>query len=253
LELSIPMPTLPPPPGPPRRRRLIVTADDYGLAPGVDEGIRRAVRAGVVTAVSILIERVDADAIARLVDHGDPALGLHVDCTDDQLHDAAGDARERFHRQLDRFVTLVGASPIHLDSHKHTHVRHPHLLREMTATGLPIRADSRRLRRCLIRRGIPCADTFVGGAGRRPFWTSERLRAAIRCVPLGLTEWMVHPGTADGLPPAVRYRGQRAVELTALTAPDLPLLLRSHGIELSDWRHCRADAPLRRPNLPEEQ
>lgn len=61
------------------RPRLIVTADDFGLAPAVNEAVELAHREGVVTTTSLMVnEAAASDAIARA--RRNPALrvGLHV-------------------------------------------------------------------------------------------------------------------------------------------------------------------------------
>src|SRR5262245_37319591 len=62
-------------------RRLIVNADDFGLTPGVSEGILAAHRHGIVTSTTMLVNRdVPADLVRRALDAG-LGLGLHVNLT----------------------------------------------------------------------------------------------------------------------------------------------------------------------------
>ena len=36
--------------------KLIVTADDYGMSPGVNEGIERCIKSGIVTSTNVMID-----------------------------------------------------------------------------------------------------------------------------------------------------------------------------------------------------
>ncbi len=61
-------------------RFLIVNADDFGQSPGVNEGLSRRVRRGIVTSASLMVRwaaAASAGAYARA--HPSLSLGLHVD------------------------------------------------------------------------------------------------------------------------------------------------------------------------------
>jgi hopanoid biosynthesis associated protein HpnK len=64
-------------------RRVIVTADDFGLSPEVNEAVERAHREGVLTAASLMVgERAAADAAAMARRNPSLAVGLHLTLTD---------------------------------------------------------------------------------------------------------------------------------------------------------------------------
>lgn len=61
------------------RRRVIITGDDFGLAPAVNEAIERAHRNGVLTTTSLMVgERAAKDAAARALRNPQLRVGLHV-------------------------------------------------------------------------------------------------------------------------------------------------------------------------------
>lgn len=65
------------------RRRLIVTADDFGLSPEVNEAVERAHREGVLTAASLMVgERAAAEAVEIARRNPRLAVGLHLTLTD---------------------------------------------------------------------------------------------------------------------------------------------------------------------------
>ena len=66
-------------------RRLVINADDFGLAPGVDDGIIEAASVGIVTSVSVVTNvrhrddiRMSVEAIKRVAPG--VGIGLHFNC-----------------------------------------------------------------------------------------------------------------------------------------------------------------------------
>lgn len=118
-------------------RRLIVTADDFGHAPEIDEAIAALADLGRLAGTSCLVRAprwAAAAPLARAL-RGTLDLGLHFDLT---AHDRlaplgrlaasslvrgidARAVRARLRAQLARFEDDVGAAPDHLDGHQHVH------------------------------------------------------------------------------------------------------------------------------------
>src|SRR5438874_174948 len=122
-----------------QRRFLIINADDFGMCGGVNRGIAIAHERGVLTSASFMVRHDSASEAARYA-HAHPSLsvGLHVDlvqwsCRDynwtldyqvtDLDDEPAVEAEVR--RQLEKFRTLLGRDPTHLDSHQHVHRGEP--------------------------------------------------------------------------------------------------------------------------------
>ena len=64
-------------------RRVIITADDFGLSPEVNEAVERAHREGVLTAASLMAgERAAAGAVEAARRSPGLAVGLHLTLTD---------------------------------------------------------------------------------------------------------------------------------------------------------------------------
>ncbi len=221
-------------------RRLIVNADDLGYDPEIDRGILEAHARGIVTSATAMVESPFAAAALRSA----PAslgVGLHLVLDPALPRGAAADA---VRRQLDRFLSLRGAAPTHLDSHKHAHAS-PEILVAVAAVAaearLPVRAIDAAMRGALRARGVATADAFLGDASLRPCWTPERLRAAVAGVGEGTTELMAHPGYA---PARVRtlFGAEREVELAALCDPAVRALPSASGIALVRYDALGADA-----------
>jgi predicted glycoside hydrolase/deacetylase ChbG (UPF0249 family) len=107
-------------------KNLIVNADDFGASTGVNRGIIDCHTRGVVTSASLMVTGRAADEAAVMSrEHPDMSIGLHWDVwgedeRDFELSDHAA-VRDEFMRQLDRFHTLIGVLPTHIDSHRHAH------------------------------------------------------------------------------------------------------------------------------------
>lgn len=226
-------------------RRLIVNADDLGLSPGVNRGIARAHEHGIVTSASLMVRGPAAAAAAAYV-AARPRLsaGLHVDLAEWRregdrwvaayelvaLDDADAVAAE-VDRQLERFATLIGRAPTHLDSHQHHHRAEPlrSILRERgRRLGVPVREQT---------AGIRYLGGFYGQGGNGVAWPQgisvESLCRLLRELADGTTELGCHPGLDDDSGSA--YAGERAVEVATLCDPRVRDTLRAEAIVLHSF------------------
>jgi len=138
-------------------RRLVVTADDFGLSPAVNEAVRRAHRDGILTCASLMMGApAAADAVAIAKTDGLP-VGLHLTLVDGRpvlppgrvpdLVDAQGaflpgpgqlavrlavsararqQARAECEAQMEALLS-AGLHPDHVNAHHHLHL-HPSVL-----------------------------------------------------------------------------------------------------------------------------
>jgi len=224
------------------RRRLIVNADDFGLSAGVNRGIIEAHRSGVVTSTTLMVRWPDAPAAVALA-HANPdlAVGLHIDLGEwyyDEgdwparyevvdLTDALA-VRAEVEFQVERFFSLVGRKPTHLDSHQHVH--HDAIIRSVVGPvgdrlDVPVRAMGTAIAYC---------GSFYGQDGRG-FPVPEAITAAalveiIRALPEGTTELACHAGYGDGL--NTTYAAERELEVRALCAPCVREAIDTSDVEL---------------------
>ncbi len=152
-------------------RYLIVNADDFGRSRGVNEGILKAHKEGIVTSTSLMVNQPFAqEGAAILRDTPSLGAGVHLVFSAGKpilppdkvptLVNSSGfflpqevllmkaeeispdELRAEFRAQIERFHALVGRDPDHLDCHHFVHV-HPHFFAVYTEvareTGLPIR------------------------------------------------------------------------------------------------------------------
>lgn len=187
-------------------RRIILCADDYGIAPGVNEAIRDLVARGRLNATSVMVvapsfSRDEASALAALNSAGPRvAIGLHLTLTGplkpltgqyapladgaflplattlrlavQQRLDMAALAAE-IQAQFEAFNSTFGAAPAFVDGHQHVHlfpqVRHAVL----EATGWM--APQAWVRQC--GSSLPFARRISDPKGLLIDWLSREFRA----------------------------------------------------------------------------
>ena len=268
-------------------KTLLVNADDFGFTRDVNAGIVEAHTRGILTATTLMANGAafgDAVILSREV----PTLdtGCHLVLVGGQSI-VTGNAFPATVRQLiagialkrlDPYVELkaqiekivdAGLRPVHMDTHKHTHLFPPVLdaVARLSSEfhipwirrpfdfprgpgGLPVskRVVSKafalvrpRLERVLRENGCRSTDHFAGFAMTGLF-TAEDVVSLIRALPEGSTEFMVHPGHCTGELRAAgtRLKESRAAELAALVAPEVRQALDEEGVILSGYRaHSR--------------
>jgi len=213
-----------------RARRLVAVADDLGYDPAIDRGILEAHRRGIVTAASAMVDTpFSAAALSAAPDT--LAVGLHL-----VLPAGTGTerAREELERQASRFVELRGGPPSHVDGHRHVHAEREVLLALLpwaAARGVRVRALDGAMLDQVRLAGARAVDHFLGEAGLRPCWTTDRLLAVLVALPEGDSELMCHPGYR---PTHARtsFGAEREVELAALCDPRAVRVLERSGVEL---------------------
>jgi chitin disaccharide deacetylase len=242
-------------------RRLIVNADDFGVSPGVCEGILAAHRHGIVTSTTVLVtSKIDAEQIARARDSG-LGLGLHVNLTlgrpltrcaslvdedgrfvrDARRMAAGANAREvdgEIAAQVARFVDLFKRAPTHLDTHHHVGLLSP--VRESVLAlahrlGAPVRSQDAGARARARGAGVRTTDHFFGESGPGAYWTSARALAHLRALPPGVSEFMAHPGRFDDALAYSRYARQREIELIGLGTSTARAAAAALGIQLTHF------------------
>lgn len=217
-------------------KHLIVNADDFGASRGVNRGIIECHRDGILTSTSLMVTGSAAEQAVSLA-HENPALaiGLHWDVIgeDEREFDLADEqaVRDEFARQLERFHTMMGQGPTHVDSHRHLHLDEEvrDLFAELVAPlGVPLRDDGR--------------VQFIGGFYAQWEWGVTELEhvsvAALQGILSkevdGWTEVSCHPGY---MTPEYRsmYADEREAEIRTLTDPRVRETVQELGISLESY------------------
>jgi chitin disaccharide deacetylase len=211
-------------------KRLIVNGDDFGASDGVNRGIIEAHRMGILTSASMMVEgSAGAGAASLAAECPDLGLGLHV------IVEPAADAaalRPALERQLERFVSLTGRYPTHVDSHHHMHGNAPTLptfLDFAERYALPLRGF------CRVRHIASFYGQWAGETHLEQVGVPALAEILATEVEEGFNELCCHPGYADrGLRSS--YRRERRAELETLRNPVLPDLIRESRIGLATFR-----------------
>jgi predicted glycoside hydrolase/deacetylase ChbG (UPF0249 family) len=219
-------------------RRLVVNADDFGLSDGVNAGVLRAHREGIVTSASLMVRAPGAQqAVEGAAAHPELTVGLHVDLGE-WFQDASGDWQARYtvvdtrdeaavvaelDRQVERFRELVGCDPTHMDSHQHVHRSEP----ARSAMGVV----AKRLRIPLRHHGqVRYCGAFYGAGAIGP----AALVSIIDGLPEGATELGCHPAAA--VHPRWDYAHERRTELASLCDPSVRVAIDRAGVRLCSFR-----------------
>jgi predicted glycoside hydrolase/deacetylase ChbG (UPF0249 family) len=224
-----------------------VNADDFGQSRGINRGVIRAHRGGIVTSASLMVRGAAAEEAATYGrDHRELSVGLHFDCGEWAYRDGTwrpvygsvivptedlAAVSEEAARQLAAFRDLMGRDPTHIDSHQHVHRFEPvrGVLDGMAQSlGVPLRDFSPPVRYC---------GDFYGQTGRGVSLpraiTIEALVAILAGLPPGLTELGCHPG--EGTDVDSMYGQEREREVEALCHPGVAEAILREGIRLCSF------------------
>jgi predicted glycoside hydrolase/deacetylase ChbG (UPF0249 family) len=225
-------------------RRLIVNADDFGLSDGVNDGILRAHREGIVTSTSLMVRQPTARAAATAArDYPALSIGLHIDLGEWERRDGewhplyawvdesdAGAVAGEVERQLAAFRALLERGPTHLDSHQHVHRDEPArtiLVRTARELGVPLRHHS-----AARYDGAFYGQSSDGSALDRAI-SPVALAELITNLPACTTELCCHP--AERAEVGWDYGVERTVELESLCHPAVRRAVAESGIELTSF------------------
>ena len=247
-------------------KRLIVNADDLGRSAGVDRGIVRAHREGVVTSATLMANAPGAGHGAALA-RETPTLdvGVHLVLTFARpLTDPSrlrslvrpdgsfGRPSELLARDLDRDEALVeyraqysrareilGREPTHVDTHHWVHDQPAlswalcELARE---TGAAARTHDAKQRDAYRARGVRTPDRFIRAFHGEEHIDVDSLVSIVARVQDGVSELMCHPGEADPeLLAGSGYARERERELATLTDVRVRDALERGGVTLTTF------------------
>jgi predicted glycoside hydrolase/deacetylase ChbG (UPF0249 family) len=262
-------------------RLLFVHADDFGMCHAINEAIIRSLEEGIVGSCSVMVPCPWAlHALSWLQEAPDTSFGVHLTSVSEQpayrwgpitcrtevpsLVDKAGhfypESRieefldqvdvtelEREYRAQIEHVLEVGLRPTHLDSHCAIHTRREEIF-EMTLGladeyGLPIRAYYRPFFiEEMRRRGFPTNDRdLMNSYDLDTVGKAARYVRMLRALPVGLSEWAVHPGVGDAeLRAAVPSWRVRQSDFDFVVSQEAQAILQEEGIILADYKALRA-------------
>jgi predicted glycoside hydrolase/deacetylase ChbG (UPF0249 family) len=262
-------------------RLLLVNADDFGMCHAVNEAIIRSLEEGIVGSCSVMVPCPWAlHALAWLQGAPEVPFGVHLTSVSEQpkyrwgpitcrkevpsLVDEAGyfypesrieefleqvdvgELEREYRAQIER-VLDVGLQPTHLDSHCAIHTRREDIF-EMTLGlaleyGVPLRAYYQRFIEKMRRLGYPTNDhDLMDSYDLDTIGKAARYAQMLRALPVGLSEWAVHPGVGNAELRAVEPSSWqvRQTDFDFVMSQEAQSILEEEGIILVDYRVVRA-------------
>lgn len=262
-------------------RLLIINADDFGMCHAVNEAIIGTLNEGLVRSTSLMVPCPWMSHAAHfLADHPEIPFGVHLtaisDSTDNRwrpvtarekapsLLDDAGyfydfehmreflaqvslDQLEIEFRAQIEIVLAAGLHPTHLDWHSLRISSRADIFDVMFRLareyGLALRVFSRSFIEKLQSHGFPTNDHDVLDSYLLdPAHKAARFAELLHDLPVGLSEWAVHPGLDTPELLALEPGGNhvRQADYDFLTSQQAKAVIRAEGIILLDYRALQA-------------
>lgn len=261
----------------PDARVLIVNADDLGMDHAINVAVIDSIEHGIASSCSLMVPCPWASHAMRLLRQRPRIpFGIHLTLVCDsaryrwgpltpkekvpslldgtgalftpveaaQLLDRArlDEVELEFRAQIDAVVANAELTPTHLDFHCLADGGREDILDLTVALaceyGLAVRVWLDPGRRKLRRRGLPVIDQpFLDSFALDVDGKSARYPQLLRELPVGLSEWAVHPGLGNPASDAIDAGWRvRRTDYEFLTSPVARALLQQEGIIVIDYR-----------------
>jgi predicted glycoside hydrolase/deacetylase ChbG (UPF0249 family) len=258
-------------------RLLIINADDFGMCHSVNEAIFGVLKEGVVRSTTLMAPCPWAlHAMRFLADHPEIPFGVHLTAISEwvgyrwgpvvarekvpTLIDEAGyfynfeqmpeflaqvrfDQLEMEFRAQIEVVLATGLKPTHLDWHCLRLDGKPDvselMFRLAREYGLAFRVNGRSLIKKVQSRGLPTNDyDILDSYQLDPIDKAERYAELLHELPVGLSEWAVHPGLDNSELLAIDPSGRhiRQTDFDFLISQQAKDIVKEEGIVLLDYR-----------------
>ena len=262
-------------------RLLIINADDFGMCHAVNRAIFGVLKDGIVRSTTLMVPCPwMLHAIHFLTDHPEIPFGVHLTAISEwadyrwgpvtarekvpSLLDDAGyfydfehmpeflaqvrlDQLEMEFRAQIEVVLAAGLRPTHLDWHALRIGNRADVFEVMFRLareyGLALRVAGRSRIEELQSRGLPTNDyDFLDSYLLDPVNKAARYAELLRELPVGLSEWAVHPGLDSPELLAIEPGGNhiRQTDFDFLTSQQAKDIIREEGISLLDYRALQA-------------
>jgi len=262
---------------PAEARLLIINADDFGMCHSVNEAIIGVLQVGVVRSTTLMVPCPWAlHAMHFLQNHPEISFGVHLTVISEwavyrwgpviprekvpSLIDKAGyfytfDQMPEFLAQvnLDQLeiefraqietVLAAGLKPAHLDWHAlrigNREDIQALMLRLAREYGLALRVMGQSWIKKVQSQGLPTIDyDFLDSYLIAPATKTARYTELLRELPVGLSEWAVHPGLDNAELLAIEPDGKhiRQTDFDFWTSQQAKDLISREGITLLDYR-----------------
>jgi predicted glycoside hydrolase/deacetylase ChbG (UPF0249 family) len=258
-------------------RLLIINADDLGMCHAVNAAILPSLTEGVVCSTTVMVPCPWAlHALELLAEHPAIPFGVHLTLVSDtanyrwsprtsrdkvpSLVDEAGyfylygripeflaqaqleEVEVEFRAQIET-VLANSLKPTHLDWHCLYNGGRAEIF-EVTVKlakeyGLAVRVFDRSTGEALRRQGLPTNEHDVLDSYRLdPAGKSACYAQLLRDLPVGLSEWAVHPGLEDGELLAIHSDGarRRQTDFDFMVSEEARAIIQQEGITLLNYK-----------------
>ena len=262
-------------------RLLIINADDFGMCHAINAAIFRTLTQGVVRSTTLMMPCPWAlHAIHLLKEEPDIAFGVHLTVICDTVHDKFGplmpkgkvpslidesgyfysfermaeflaqakldELEAEFRAQIEA-VLAAQLKPTHLDWHCLRFAGRAEIFDLMLGLakeyGLALRVVGRQLIEQVQRQGLPTNDyDFLDSFSLNTVDKSARYAQLLRQLPVGLSEWAVHPGLGNAELQAIQPAGLavRQTDFDFLVSQTAQDIVKEEGIILLDYGPLQA-------------
>jgi predicted glycoside hydrolase/deacetylase ChbG (UPF0249 family) len=262
-------------------RLLLINADDFGMCHAVTAAIIRTLQDGIVKSCSIMVPCPwSLHALTWLRTAPTIRVGVHLTATSEQptyrwgpvlgptelpsLVDESGyfyplsqveeflnqvdlgELEREYRAQIER-VFAAGVQPTHLDSHCGIHIRREPIFAMTLSLAqeyrLALRVYDHPFIEQLQHQGYPTNDHRVMDSYDLPtVGKSAQYAAMLRALPVGLSEWAVHPGLESAELQAVEPQSWRVrqTDYEFVTSPEAQAIVQEEGIILVDYTAVQA-------------
>jgi len=262
-------------------RLLLVNADDFGMCHAVTAAIIRTLQDGIITSCSIMVPCPwSLHALTWLQAAPAVRVGVHLTVISEQptyrwgpvlgstelpsLVDESGyfyplsridefvnrldlaELEREYRAQIER-VFAAGLHPTHLDSHCGTHIRRESIFAMTLGLareyGVALRVYDHPFIEQLQYQGYPTNDHRVMDSyDLDTVGKSAQYAAMLRALPIGLSEWAVHPGLASAELEAVEPKSWqvRQTDYDFVMSPEARAIAEEEGIILIDYTAVQA-------------
>jgi len=262
-------------------RLLIVNADDFGMCHAVNTAVINALPAGILRSTTLMVPCPWAlHAIHFLQEHPELSFGVHLTAVSEWVDYRWGPSTPRekvpslvnkagyfynfeqmpyflaqanlaeleleFRAQIEA-VLAAGLKPSHLDWHCLRLGGREDILallfRLAREYGLALRVMGYSWIEMVQSQGLPTNDyDFLDSYLLDPVTKASRYVALLRELPIGLSEWAIHPGLDSAELRAIDRGGShiRQTDFDFLTSPQAKEVIAAEGIILLDYRALQA-------------
>jgi predicted glycoside hydrolase/deacetylase ChbG (UPF0249 family) len=206
-------------------KHLIINADDFGYSRIFNDAILRLGEKGFISSTTVMVNWVTAKQVSQIKELKDLAearkisVGLHLEFTDDNF-------RSEIERQYDKYISLFGFNPSHIDIHKSMFLKEafPVVIDFCREHNLPCRNHK------IEMAGVVTTQNEVVSGTKLSF---EELKTMIETFRDGESyEILFHPGTYD---PDSKSSLNKERELDVQKIEGIQPFLKANGIKLISY------------------